>query len=246
MSVAGPEASTKLLLTLERALGRQAGKDNALWKTGRFAAGVVPDLPPATTVEGLVRHWWASAWGQVPPPDHSAMDFGGPGLLVRSVAGQLRSGSRLQARMRAMAGPDPALTGNLGPASALLLLSGAHPLRPLLPDWALQHSTGMLRDATRLKAQGALPSGLDLWAVANPMTDRLDRIQSKAHAGARVLLTQPPLLHTPSEEWMARAVDAGLAEACRVSVCACGGVEHSVYTGTRVTALLKAGVSMLP
>ena len=43
------------LLTLERSFGEVTGVDAALWRSGRFAAEVWPDVPVASTWSGLLR-----------------------------------------------------------------------------------------------------------------------------------------------------------------------------------------------
>ena len=44
------------MLTLERSLGTGLGKDEELWDTGAFAAGVYPDLPIAGSWGELLTH----------------------------------------------------------------------------------------------------------------------------------------------------------------------------------------------
>lgn len=43
------------MLTLERAIGERSGSDTELVGTGLFAAEVFPDLPIATTWDGLYK-----------------------------------------------------------------------------------------------------------------------------------------------------------------------------------------------
>ena len=48
-------ASGQALVSLERSVGERMGSDAALWRTGAFGAAVYPDLPIATTWEGLFK-----------------------------------------------------------------------------------------------------------------------------------------------------------------------------------------------
>jgi hypothetical protein len=57
-------------------------------------------------------------------------------------------------------------------ANALLLVSGSHPVRQLpMASQLLPGSVHMLQRAVQLKQQGVLPQQLELWAVANPVTE---------------------------------------------------------------------------
>ncbi len=52
---AADAASSSYLVSLERSVGERMGSDKALWQTGSFGAAVYPDLPIATTWEGLFK-----------------------------------------------------------------------------------------------------------------------------------------------------------------------------------------------
>lgn len=59
------------------------------------------------------------------------------------------------------------------PSDALLLVSGSHPVRQLpMASQLLPGSVKMLQRGQQLKAAGVLPQQLELWAVANPVTER--------------------------------------------------------------------------
>uniref|UniRef100_A0A1D2A210 Methylenetetrahydrofolate reductase (NAD(P)H) n=1 Tax=Auxenochlorella protothecoides TaxID=3075 RepID=A0A1D2A210_AUXPR len=214
-----------LLLTLERKVGREAGSDEELWRSGAFGAGVVPDLPPATTLRQLAAQALRLPGGHVAespttaPPATCRAPAGltpqqPPGCItVRSVAAQLRSREDLRRRMAA------AVAGSEGhpPAQALLLLSGGHPVRtlPIVPHF-LGNSLSMLRDAGTARSRGELPADTRLWAVANPGSETLRRLAAKVEAGASTVLTQPPLLWRRSREWMERAAENGLTHRARI------------------------------
>jgi hypothetical protein len=126
------------ILCLERAMGDRAGVDAALWRSGRFAAQVYPDLPLAST--------WAAFFDRVLHPAPASVataaaaevynyDTTGGGTTaaaaagpeadlrwtVRTVAAQCRPMNELRSRLiEAAVGSD-----------ALLLVSGSHPARQL-------------------------------------------------------------------------------------------------------------------
>jgi hypothetical protein len=101
-----------------------------------------------------------------------------PVLHVATVGAQLRSLADTQEAMCWAAGVT--VTGtrmreqeHRPHADALLLVSGSHPVRqlPMLPR-LLPGSVQMLAAAEGLKRTGVLPQQLELWAVANPVTER--------------------------------------------------------------------------
>ncbi len=64
------------------------------------------------------------------------------------------------------------------------------------------NSIQALEVASRLRAQGTLPSSLALWCVDNPLVQSdASRLEVKADAGAQVVLTQPPLLWDSFMRW---------------------------------------------
>lgn len=82
---------------------------------------------------------------------------------------------------------------------ALLLVSGGHPARSLL---ARTDSLEMLRVASEMRARGLIPRDLELWCVANPLTEDPRRAGvEKAAAGADAVVTQPPLSQRAWRRW---------------------------------------------
>jgi hypothetical protein len=109
----------------------------------------------------------------------AALAFAGarPVMHVATVGAQLRSLQDTAEAMCWAAGVTP--TGQKldqqderPHADALLLVSGSHPVRQLpMASQLLPGSVHMLQRAVQLKQQGVLPQQLELWAVANPVTE---------------------------------------------------------------------------
>lgn len=186
-------------ITLEAPVGAPSALDEQLAGCGAFGALVTPDLPIATTWSGLARAvlprigLTARRGGEKPAPLAAAnqamtqpaasslaatataaagtttahvQDVASrPSLLrVTTVAVQLRGRAQAESALHAAAASEP---------DALLLVSGSHPLRQLPPlSSTLPGSLQLLRAAQRARDSGQLPSRLQLWAVANPVTER--------------------------------------------------------------------------
>ncbi|KAG2501573.1 hypothetical protein HYH03_000078 [Edaphochlamys debaryana] len=208
-------------LTLERGMGKEYGKEAELQSSGAFAAEVFPDLPIATTWQNLIKalsgSLRASATADPAPPFTHFTTRPGAAKVV-TVAANLRSEADIEARIRsACAGPDAAAQGPEGAqgpqrARALLCVSGSHPVRslPLVPS-LFRSSLDTLRIATRLRAAGAIPPDTQLWAVANPNTERgAGLLERKVELGAQVVLTQPPLDWEAYLAWLGDAERRGL------------------------------------
>ena len=109
----------------------------------------------------------------------AALAFAGarPVMHVATVGAQLRSLQDTAEAMCWAAGVTP--TGRKldqqderPHADVLLLVSGSHPVRQLpMASQLLPGSVHMLQRAVQLKQQGVLPQQLELWAVANPVTE---------------------------------------------------------------------------
>jgi len=138
-----------------------------------------------------------------------------PSFVVRTVAAQVRGLGSVRARIQCAAGVGPGGeplaeeegngngngNGKKTPHSpdALLLLSGGHPARSL---WAPTDSLAMLRAAVELRERGLIPRNVELWGVANPLTEKPERAAvAKAEAGADAILTQPPLSQRAWLRW---------------------------------------------
>ncbi|CAI5529433.1 unnamed protein product [Closterium sp. Naga37s-1] len=98
---------------------------------------------------------------------------------------------------------------------ALLLLSGAHPMRswPLVNRLMPTNSLHMLREAHRLREAGQIPQCVQLWAVENPLTGSVDRLEHKLEAGAEAIILQPPVVPEAFQQWWCAAEQRGLTTA---------------------------------
>jgi len=210
-------------LTLERSIGAREGEDARLWDTGAFAAEVYPDLPLATSWRALGDALRAGKLGndagmRVPGLAHQAGDGK---MLVRTVGVQCRSKGSLRSHILHQAlGDEGQHADGTGVASALLCVSGSHPLRrlPALASF-LPSSQDTLAIASALRRDGDLPSSLQLWAVTNPLIEAdATRLERKVEAGAEVVLTQPPLDWPSFERWLEDADRRGLLGATRLVV----------------------------
>jgi hypothetical protein len=229
---AGRALSTNLdgrhpMLCLERAIGERFGADKTLWETGAFDAQVYPDLPFASSWSELLEKLLGLGASLQKNPYSStvaadvvtAAAAAGAGnnnsnnnsrtpLTVRTIGAQCHSREKLLAKMR-LACKSSSEGG--GDANALLFVSGSHPARSLpFTDSFLQSSFSLLRDASRLRAQGDLPASLALWAVENPINPP-ERLLKKVEAGAEVVLTQPPFIQNSAEKWFDSAEKNGIA-----------------------------------
>ncbi|KXZ55610.1 hypothetical protein GPECTOR_2g1160 [Gonium pectorale] len=185
------------MLTLERGIGKAYGAEADLQATAAFRGEVFPDLPIATTWQNLGKaltgSLQASATADPAPPfTHYTTRPGA--LKVVTVAANLRSEREIERRVLAAAGEQAEAAGGQR-ADALLCVSGSHPVRTLpLATRFLRSSLDTLRVATRLKEAGHIHPGTQLWAVANPNTERdAVLLERKASLGASAVLTQPPL-----------------------------------------------------
>jgi hypothetical protein len=218
------------MLCLERAIGERYGADKVLWETGAFDAQVYPDLPFASSWSELLgKLLGARASGnQVSTTSVNGIDtaatIGGSrsnvnndnnntndlnnALKVRTIGAQCHSREKLLSRMQLACKPS---SQGGGDATALLFVSGSHPARTLpFTDSFLQSSFSMIRDASKMRAQGDLPAFLALWAVENPINPP-ERLLQKVQAGAEVILTQPPFVQTSAERWFESAEKNGVS-----------------------------------
>lgn len=88
--------------------------------------------------------------------------------------------------IRAAPAAPPVVTGRA--ADALLLVAGSHPVRSLPGTrQLLPGSVALLQLASRLRLQGQIPSGTQLWAVANPNVEPdASGVERKVENGAQV------------------------------------------------------------
>lgn len=228
------------LLCLERAVGEKYGADGNLWASGSFSAQVFPDLPFAATWADLMRkgifhrdqqqsgkpsqqHGFSSQYVSAPNTD---------AWTVRTVAAQCRSLPKLRSLMQSACLQEEN-------ADALLLVSGSHPARrlPFVAPW-LQDSFSLLKEASRMRDQGVLPSDLSLWAVENPVNPP-ERLWRKAECGAEAVLTQPPFLRDSGEAWFTAAEK--VTAQCKTRVIA--GVPMITSTNNLIFWLALCGLS---
>ena len=221
------------MLCLERAIGERYGVDKALWETGAFDAQVYPDLPFASSWAELLEKLLgardsanqhpitaaatatASMVTSAPAVSSSINEIRDTrhNLTVRTIGAQCHSRQTLLSKMRLACKPS---TDGGGDADALLFVSGSHPARNLpFTDSFLQSSFSMLRDASKMRAQGDLPPSLALWAVENPINPP-ERLAKKIEAGAEVVLTQPPFIQSSAERWFDFTQKRGLADEIKI------------------------------
>ncbi|KAK9813420.1 hypothetical protein WJX73_007587 [Symbiochloris irregularis] len=204
------KARVRHLISLEKCTG--GAKDSALWNSDLFGAAVYPDLPTITSlwqIQLLLR--------QAPASTQVASHVDRPDIMhVHSVAAQMRSQRQLRERMIHVAAPAH---DDAGSRRSLLLLSGSHPVRPLLQwtSWPAD-SFEMLRMAHALRDAGSIPKQTGIWAVENPLVSSPARLKQKIDAGAEAVLTQPPLLWPLFETWMEDVVRQNLTSQTRLLI----------------------------
>ena len=97
-------------------------------------------------------------------------------------------------------------------AKALLILSGGGLLRKLagiIPYGARllpMDSFKILELCYKLRSQGKIPLGVNIWAVENPLignvSERVNRLERKEKAGAEAIIIQPPICWQRFIEWL--------------------------------------------
>ncbi|KAH9321198.1 hypothetical protein KI387_015837, partial [Taxus chinensis] len=134
---------------------------------------------------------------------------------VRTIAAQMRMPSYLQNRMVNCAQE----LHSSGKRGSLLLVSGGHPFRR---QWPINHlfpdSFSLLRIAHKLRNSGMIPSGVQFWAVENPLVNSVNRLEKKIIAGAEAIIVQPPLLPDHFTRWWDEANVRGLLDMTEVIV----------------------------
>lgn len=134
---------------------------------------------------------------------------------VRTIAGQMKIPSYLQNQI-VNAAKEIHSSGNGG---SLLLVSGGHPLKKKWPiNCIFPDSFDLLRTAHGLRNSGLIPSGVQLWAVENPLVNSVDRLEKKIRAGAEAFIVQPPLLPDCFTRWWDEANMRGLLDVTEVVV----------------------------
>ncbi|XP_057841523.2 uncharacterized protein LOC131051153 isoform X1 [Cryptomeria japonica] len=134
---------------------------------------------------------------------------------VRTVAAQMRMPSFLQDRMVNCAQQ----IHSTGQPGSLLLVSGGHPFRRHWPiNCLFPNSFSLLRIAHELRNSGAIASGVQFWAVENPLVNSVDRLEKKIIAGAEAIIVQPPLLPERFKRWWDEANHRGLLDMTEVIV----------------------------
>lgn len=134
---------------------------------------------------------------------------------VRTIAGQMRIPSYLQNQI-VNAAKEIHSYGNGG---SLLLVSGGHPLKKYWPiNCHFPDSFDLLHTAHGFRNSGLIPSGVQLWAVENPLVNSVDRLEKKIRAGAEAFIVQPPLLPDRFTKWWDEANNRGLLDITEVIV----------------------------
>ncbi|KAF5841111.1 hypothetical protein DUNSADRAFT_14286 [Dunaliella salina] len=235
-----PSSSRRLLLTLERSVGRSFGADDSLRSTRAFGAEVFPDLPSATTWGSMWRKLKESALSPIAAPaQQNGVSTSSPAvqgeadvqpeaLKVMTVAANLRSMQEIEKRILSIV-PSPAKRAEPSGASdkmsgraadALLLVSGSHPVRTLPgSNLLLPSSLNILEASNQLKRAGAIAPTTQLWAVANPNVERdASLAEQKVAKGATLFLTQPPFDMDSFAAWVEDARARGVWESAQLVV----------------------------
>lgn len=165
----------------------------------KFGAGAARKEAAAAAATSITAAAAAAAMSDSAAEAEAALAFAGarPVMHIATVGAQLRSSEDTAEAMCWAAGVTA--SGCKLPeedhrphADALLLVSGSHPVRQLpMASQLLTGSVGMLQRGTQLKQQGVLPPQLELWAVANPVTERdasytEQKVGQTAHRAASV------------------------------------------------------------
>lgn len=118
-------------------------------------------------------------------------------VIVRTVAAQCLDAPSITRKIETAGN---LFRGSSSVRGALLCVSGGDEARSSSRKKLLDCRFS-LDQASRLRARGEIPESIDLWAVANPMTDSVDSFCRKVDAGARCFLTQPPFFPGQSLAW---------------------------------------------
>jgi hypothetical protein len=179
-------------------VGDQIGTDEAVFERGAFDGSVYPDLP--TVGPGMTLGIETAIRRRIQEAATGVRSTGSRGnLIVRTVAAQCLDAKDVSRKVQRAGNLFRGATDVRG---ALLCVSGGDPGRA-----ATEHSldsVSILEMAEEMKRRGDIPDEVDLWAVANPMTDTSDSFRRKADAGARCFLTQPPFFRKASHSWFER------------------------------------------
>ena len=180
------------LTTLERRVGDNLGTDDALFDQSNFDGSVYPDLPVvgpemAGDIDAAIRQ-------------RVQEESAGEGLIIRTVAAQCLDAERIARKIERSGN---LFRGSKGVRGALLCVSGGDRGRRSgkVGSSELKDSRFIIEAAASMRSRGEIPAHVDLWAVANPMTDSVDSFKCKVDAGARCFLTQPPFLAGRSKSW---------------------------------------------
>jgi hypothetical protein len=145
----------------------------------KFGAGAARKEAATAAATSIAAAAAASVMSDSAAEAEAALAFAGarPVMHIATVGAQLRSLEDTAEAMCWAAGVTPSgrkLTDHDSRphADALLLVSGSHPVRQLpMVSQLLPGSVKMLHRGAQLKQQGVLPAHLELWAVANPVTE---------------------------------------------------------------------------
>lgn len=163
-------------------MGDNLGTDDALFDQSNFDGSVYPDLPVvgpemAGDIDAAIRQ-------------RVQEESAGEGLIIRTVAAQCLDAERIARKIERSGN---LFRGSKGVRGALLCVSGGDRGRRSgkVGSSELKDSRFIIEAAASMRSRGEIPAHVDLWAVANPMTDSVDSFKYKVDAGARCFLTQP-------------------------------------------------------
>eukprot|EP01025_Chloroclados_australasicus_P006717 TRINITY_DN12143_c1_g1_i1.p1 TRINITY_DN12143_c1_g1~~TRINITY_DN12143_c1_g1_i1.p1 ORF type:complete len:430 (-),score=28.50 TRINITY_DN12143_c1_g1_i1:136-1425(-) len=200
------QRKNNLPVFLERVVGEKHGTDNELWKYGKFAAEVYPDLPE---IDGWRKGLKLARQNEIVNYRflETSQEFNIDKWLIVTVAAQLRCNQSIRRNIMAACALDDRGENIPGrrPADAILFVSGSHPGRLQNDSKVISTTLDMLSMASDMRAHGEIPAGSSFWAVANPnsLAD-MNRIKDKFALGADVVITQPPFLLDKFQQWLER------------------------------------------
>lgn len=204
--------AARRMTTCERRVGDKLGTDDSAFARSSFDGEVYPDLPVVgpgmahDIDERIRRRVQAAGTDRAAAASSSAPAT--TTVVVRTVAAQCLDAERVISKIRTSGNLFRCLDPNPHPTvrGALLCVSGGDAARASKeptsgPANGLKDSRFILGQAYEMRERGEIPGSVDLWAVANPMTDSVDSFRWKVDAGARCFLTQPPFFRERSRSW---------------------------------------------
>lgn len=206
----------------------------------KFGAGAARKEAAAAAATSITAAAAAAAMSESAAEAEAALAFAGarPVMHIATVGAQLRSLEDTAEAMCWAAGVTP--SGHKLPeeehrphADALLLVSGSHPVRQLpMASQLLTGSVGMLQRGTQLKQQGVLPPQLELWAVANPVTER-DASYTEQKVGQTAQCASAVCGQQQAEQQVRQSVSSTACSLCQRATKALGAIRSGWNSPTR-------------